>query len=51
VTASLGVAVSADGNKDELIAAADGAQYVAKHEGKNRTVRAEAQTANVLGGE
>ena len=51
VTASLGVAASADGNKDQLIAAADNALYVAKHEGKNRTVRAEPQTANVLGGE
>ena len=51
VTASLGVAASADGSKNEPIAAADNALYVPKHEGKNRTVRAEPQTANVLGGE
>jgi diguanylate cyclase (GGDEF)-like protein len=51
ITASVGAASSADGNKDELIAAADGALYVAKREGKNRTVRAEPHTANVVGGE
>lgn len=51
ITASVGVAASSDGDKDDLIAAADSALYVAKHEGKNRTVRAQPQTANVSGGE
>jgi diguanylate cyclase (GGDEF)-like protein len=51
ITASVGVAASSDGDKDDLIAAADNALYVAKHEGKNRTVRAEPQTANVSAGE
>jgi diguanylate cyclase (GGDEF)-like protein len=47
VTTSIGVAATCDGHKDELIAAADGALYVAKREGKNRTVRADRHTANV----
>jgi diguanylate cyclase (GGDEF)-like protein len=51
VTASLGVAASADGNKDALIADADAALYTAKREGKNRTIRAQPQTANVFGPE
>src|SRR5437763_181680 len=38
ITTSLGVAASSDGEKDALIAEADGALYVAKREGKNRTV-------------
>jgi diguanylate cyclase (GGDEF)-like protein len=50
ITASVGVAASSDGNKDELITAADNALYVAKRDGKNRTVKADSQTANVLGG-
>jgi diguanylate cyclase (GGDEF)-like protein len=51
VTVSAGAASSADGNKNDLIAAADGALYVAKREGKNRTVRAASHTADVVGGE
>jgi diguanylate cyclase (GGDEF)-like protein len=51
VTASVGAASSADGDKNALIAAADGALYTAKREGKNRTVRAVSETANVLTGE
>ncbi len=51
VTTSVGAASSVEGNKDELIAAADAALYVAKREGKNRTVRAEPDTANVVSGE
>jgi diguanylate cyclase (GGDEF)-like protein len=51
ITASLGVAASTEGDKDALIADADAALYEAKRQGKNRTVRAEAQTANVFSGE
>ena len=51
VTASIGAASSQDGAKNDLIAAADAALYVAKREGKNRTVRAEPDTANVVTGE
>jgi diguanylate cyclase (GGDEF)-like protein len=48
VTASLGVVASSDRHKDALIAAADRALSVAKRRGKNQTVRAKVQTANVV---
>ena len=48
VTVSVGASASRDGRKDELIATADGALYVAKRTGKNRTVRAEPETATEL---
>ncbi|MDQ6606254.1 MAG: diguanylate cyclase [Actinomycetota bacterium] len=51
VTASLGVAATADGFKEDLIADADTALYAAKRHGKNRTIRAPFATANVSGGE
>jgi diguanylate cyclase (GGDEF)-like protein len=51
ITASLGVAASADGHKDGLIADADAALYEAKRQGKNRTVRASVGAANVAGAE
>ncbi len=51
ITASVGVAASSDGDKDTLIAEADRALYVAKREGKNRTVRAFPETANAFFGE
>jgi diguanylate cyclase (GGDEF)-like protein len=47
LTASLGVAATTDGDKDELIAEADAALYQAKREGKNRTVKAAVRAANV----
>jgi diguanylate cyclase (GGDEF)-like protein len=37
ITASLGVAASMDGDRDALISGADGALYLAKRRGKNRT--------------
>jgi diguanylate cyclase (GGDEF)-like protein len=48
ITASLGVSASSEGHKDVLIAEADKALYVAKRRGKNQTVKAKAQTANVV---
>ena len=51
ITTSAGVAASADGDKHRLIAEADGALYEAKRTGKNRTVRARSDTADVVGGE
>jgi diguanylate cyclase (GGDEF)-like protein len=49
VTASVGVAASTAGNKDALIAEADGALYQAKRAGKNRTVSAATRTAEAPG--
>jgi diguanylate cyclase (GGDEF)-like protein len=51
ITASLGVAASNRGEKDALIAEADAALYDAKRQGKNRTVSAPVQAANVFSGE
>ncbi|HUE27842.1 MAG TPA: diguanylate cyclase [Solirubrobacteraceae bacterium] len=51
ITASVGVAASTEGSKDGLIADADAALYEAKRQGKNRTVRAPVEAANVVGGE
>jgi diguanylate cyclase (GGDEF)-like protein len=51
VTASIGVGATSEGHKEALIGATDAALYRAKHEGKNRTVRAAAPAANVAGGE
>jgi two-component system cell cycle response regulator len=51
VTASLGVAASTDGSKEALVADADTALYAAKRQGKNRTIRAPVNAANVVGGE
>jgi diguanylate cyclase (GGDEF)-like protein len=50
ITASVGVSASEDGDKSELISAADSALYVAKREGKNRTIKAGTHTANVFDG-
>jgi PleD family two-component response regulator len=51
ITASVGVTASVEGDKDALIADADGALYAAKRAGKNRTTTSQAQTANVFSGE
>ncbi len=51
ITTSVGVAASTAGHKQRLIADADAALYEAKRTGKNRTVRAPSDTANVIGGE
>ncbi|HWF50127.1 MAG TPA: diguanylate cyclase [Solirubrobacteraceae bacterium] len=51
VTASLGVAATADGDKEALISAADGALYSAKRQGKNRTISSAAPAAGVVAAE
>jgi diguanylate cyclase (GGDEF)-like protein len=51
VTASLGVAASSEGLKEVLVGDADSALYAAKRQGKNRTVKARSQTANVVSAE
>jgi diguanylate cyclase (GGDEF)-like protein len=51
VTASLGVVASTDAHNEGLIADADAALYEAKRQGKNRTVRAPVEAANVAGAE
>ena len=50
ITASVGVTSSTQGDKDRLIADADGALYEAKRRGKNCTVSAASRTANAPGG-
>jgi diguanylate cyclase (GGDEF)-like protein len=50
ITASLGVTSSTVGDKDRLIADADGALYEAKRRGKNCTVSAATRTADAAGG-
>ncbi|MGN6871710.1 MAG: diguanylate cyclase [Solirubrobacteraceae bacterium] len=50
ITASLGVTSSTVGDKDMLIADADGALYEAKRRGKNCTVNAATRTADAPGG-
>ncbi|MBV9607308.1 MAG: diguanylate cyclase [Solirubrobacterales bacterium] len=50
ITASLGVTSSTLGEKDQLIADADGALYEAKRRGKNCTVSAASRTADAPGG-
>ncbi len=50
LTASVGVASSDSGEKEALVSDADAALYVAKREGKNRTAKAQAEAAKVLGG-
>jgi diguanylate cyclase (GGDEF)-like protein len=49
VTASVGVASSDSGDTEALVSDADAALYAAKREGKNRTTKAQAETARVLG--
>ncbi len=47
ITASFGVAASADGDKDALISGADAALYAAKRRGKNRTEISQPQPTKV----
>jgi diguanylate cyclase (GGDEF)-like protein len=51
VTASVGVAASSDALKDTLTTEADAPLYAAKRQGKNQTVKATLQTANVFAAE
>jgi PleD family two-component response regulator len=52
ITASLGVAEASPGeDKNTLIAQADAALYEAKRRGKNQTVRAPLEAANVFSAE
>jgi diguanylate cyclase (GGDEF)-like protein len=50
ITASVGVAASTAGDKDRLVADADGALYEAKRRGKNCTVSAATRIADAPGG-
>lgn len=50
ITTSVGVTASTVGDKDRLIADADGALYEAKRRGKNCTVSAATRTADAPGG-
>ncbi len=50
ITTSVGVTASTVGDKDRLIADADGALYEAKRRGKNCTVAAATRTADAPGG-
>jgi diguanylate cyclase (GGDEF)-like protein len=50
ITASVGVTASTVGDKNRLIADADGALYEAKRRGKNCTMSATTRTANAPGG-
>jgi diguanylate cyclase (GGDEF)-like protein len=51
ISASLGVAASNEGHKDNLIADADAALYTAKRQGKNCTKRAPVRATNGFGAE
>ena len=51
VTASLGVSATLDGDRDALVADADAALYMAKRQGKNRTLHGRAEIADVVPGE
>lgn len=51
VMASPGVAASSEGVKNSLITEADAALYAARRQGKNQTVTATPQTANLFAAE